>query len=312
MRVFLIRHGETVDNVAGLYAGSRDSQLTNHGVEQTKRLGQYFARNDVRFTHIFSSPLSRALKTARAIADAQQKEHGTELEIVKRTELMERDFGSFEGKPFSSRTRDAEDDDDVERKESLAKRIDVFLDGYFLPLLDEDSSEGVRDPVVAVVAHGMLLAHFWRRLLLRIPKNSLTIAPEIAEKRGGVGLEYIGGWSNTGYLELDFKRTDTAKGGAPSTSDGAIKQPADEATLPTPIPPTLEPEDGAVSLKTNEDDPPTKNDRPITISKWYINFMRRLALLGADWCVLGPPASSRSTARFISSASSASEGALAH
>jgi len=41
MRLYLIRHGETVDNVAGLYAGMKDSPLTNHGVEQIKRLGSY-------------------------------------------------------------------------------------------------------------------------------------------------------------------------------------------------------------------------------------------------------------------------------
>src|ERR1700761_205792 len=68
MKLYLIRHGETVDNVAGLYAGSRDSTLTNHGVEQTERLGEYLARNGVKFTHVFASPLSRAYKTAEAVA----------------------------------------------------------------------------------------------------------------------------------------------------------------------------------------------------------------------------------------------------
>src|ERR1700759_2039622 len=64
MRLFLIRHGETVDNVAGLYAGTLDSALTNHGVEQANRLGEFFTQNEVIFSHIFASPLSRAFRTA--------------------------------------------------------------------------------------------------------------------------------------------------------------------------------------------------------------------------------------------------------
>lgn len=105
MELFLIRHGETVDNVAGLYAGVRDSALTNHGVEQARRLGEHFAKEDVHvaFTHIFASPLSRAYKTAQAIQTAQAKlktkdlgqveENTRKVEIVRVSELIEQDFG---------------------------------------------------------------------------------------------------------------------------------------------------------------------------------------------------------------------------
>lgn len=105
MELFLIRHGETVDNVAGLYAGSRNSSLTNHGVEQARRLGEHFARAevDVCFDYIFASPLSRAFKTAQAIQTAQlaastkapraAKGHSGSVEIVRVPELVEQDFG---------------------------------------------------------------------------------------------------------------------------------------------------------------------------------------------------------------------------
>lgn len=272
MHVFLIRHGETVDNVAGLYAGSRDSQLTNHGVEQTKRLGQYFVNNGVRFTHVFASPLSRAFKTAEVVVKAQLKDNGKdgfELEVVKRAELLERDFGSFEGKPFNTRTRDGEDD--AESKESLAKRVDLFLDDYLLPLLDHQGGKTGDEAVVAVVAHGMLLAHFWRRLLLRIPKNSLTIAPEIAEKRGGVGLEYIGGWSNTGYMELEFKKTEKARDAASPKSSSDPDQNTDQDTLLTPVPPSLEPDEALVAIKQREDEPHVRSKRPRALSEWYVD-----------------------------------------
>lgn len=105
MELYLIRHGETVDNVAGLYAGVRDSALTNHGVEQARRLGEHFAKREphVSFDHIFASPLSRAYKTAQALQTAQQalrskdqrsnEEQARNVEIVRVSDLIEQDFG---------------------------------------------------------------------------------------------------------------------------------------------------------------------------------------------------------------------------
>ena len=267
MKLYLMRHGETVDNVAGLYAGTQDSTLTNYGVEQTKRLGDSFAKNDVKFTHIFSSPLSRAFKTAQALLNAEyQHSHRKEdtlsdaLAITQVQELIERDFGFYEGKPFSTR-RDAKDSEvekykkqpgfvDVESEESMATRIDAFLDHHLLPLLEEDGKPQER--VVAVVAHGMLLSHFWRRLLLRLPRRSLTIAPEITAARGDVILEHLGGWSNTGYLELCLRRDgDSQSSPAPLADMPEQKSAAlNTDTLPTPVPPPLKPEDAEVSVGT--------------------------------------------------------------
>ncbi|KAK3070209.1 hypothetical protein LTR53_010857 [Teratosphaeriaceae sp. CCFEE 6253] len=230
MKVYLIRHGETVDNVAGLYAGVRDSALTIHGVEQARRLGEHFAKTGVKLTHIFASPLSRAFKTAEALQKAQSSggegENG-EVEIVKVPDLIEQDFGFYEGKSFFVRSeakksgkdahRDVHKDDpgfvDVETKESMCKRADAFLDEHLAPLLEAENAEGCLE--VAVVSHGMLLGNLWRRLLLRLPKKSLAIAPEVTAVRGTVMLEHLGGWSNTGYLELAMSK-DHSEEEAPS------------------------------------------------------------------------------------------------
>ncbi|WPH05027.1 Hypothetical protein R9X50_00792500 [Acrodontium crateriforme] len=224
MKLFLIRHGETVDNVAGLYAGIRDSALTNHGADQARRLGEYLAKNDVKLTHIFCSTLSRAYKTADSVYQAQSglKEMRGDQEaaqgVVRLPELIEQDFGFYEGKPFYSRTEaqktgkqghyDKHKDDpgfiDIESKASMAKRADDFLDNHLLPLLvHENTDDGLS---IAVVSHGILLSNLWRRLLLRLPKKSLTIAPEVTASRGTLVLEHLGGWSNTGYLELTLRK----------------------------------------------------------------------------------------------------------
>lgn len=215
MDLYLIRHGETVDNVAGLYAGVRDSQLTNHGVDQTKRLGEHFAKRQT-FTHIFASPLTRALKTAQAIQSAQPKtsSNNTPVAIVEVQELIEQNFGTYEGKTFHARTearktgreahREQHKDDpgfvDVESKESMNKRADVFLDEHLMPLFTQTPEHGRLG--VAIVSHGILLSHLWRRILLRLPPKSVSVEPAVTAARGPIVLQHLGGWSNTGYLEL--------------------------------------------------------------------------------------------------------------
>ena len=233
MKLFLIRHGETVDNVAGLYAGVRDSALTNHGVEQARRLGEYLANSGVNITHIYASPLTRAHKTAEAVRKAQQDQ--SQLEIVTVPDLIEQDFGFYEGKPFVARSsaspkksgrdvhHDKHRDDpgfvDVESRESMGRRADAFLDQHLMPRLT--SANTPHATAIAVVSHGMLLANLWRKLLLRLPRKSLSIAPEVTAARGAVVLEHLGGWSNTGYLELAITR----QANAPRP-----------ATLPSPLP----------------------------------------------------------------------------
>jgi len=214
-RLFFIRHGETVDNVAGLYAGIRDSALTVHGVHQASRLAYYLAREGHRFTNVFSSDLTRAVRTAEAILKAQpsgtSSQHTPHV-LIKIIQLREQDFGFYEGKPFHVRSPSSKsgreshfernkDEPGVqapESKESMMRRADEFLDQHLLPLVYDSSS----DLVIAVVSHGMLLSALWKSILRRQRQHSVTVNPEIIANSRPVILEHLGGWSNTGYLEI--------------------------------------------------------------------------------------------------------------
>ncbi|KAK4902537.1 hypothetical protein LTR27_000474 [Elasticomyces elasticus] len=253
MKVYLIRHGETVDNVAGLYAGVRDSALTIHGVEQARRLGEHFSKTDVKLTHIFASPLSRARKTAEALQKAQNgKSQDQVVSIVHVPDLIEQDFGFYEGKSFFTRSEarktgkeahyDKHRNDpgfvDVESKESMCKRADAFLDQHLMPLFELEAADSKLE--VAVVSHGILLSNLWRRLLLRLPRKSLSIAAEVTAAKGPVVLEHLGGWSNTGYLELAFKKDDKDLPVVPITAGLTSDAQEDEVpTLPTRAPPAI-------------------------------------------------------------------------
>ncbi|KAL8945870.1 MAG: hypothetical protein Q9222_007651 [Ikaeria aurantiellina] len=218
MKLFLIRHGETVDNVAGVYAGVKDSALTVQGVLQAERLGQYLATAGSIFTHVYASDLQRAVKTAEALLAAQpENPDRPALTVRQLSVLREQDFGIYEGKPFYVRqqgsSRSGKDnhraqhlDDpgfqDVESKESMTSRTDSFVHEYLKPLILKDSPSSFGN-VVAIVSHGIILSYLWRSLLGVFAKQTVSLAPGLA-----VGdarpLEFLGGWSNTGYLELEI------------------------------------------------------------------------------------------------------------
>jgi hypothetical protein len=132
---------------------------------------------------------------------------------------MEQDFGFYEGKKFYQRPpgagttgKQAHRDElvntpgfvDMESKESMAQRMDAFLDQHLVPLLDDPSLGDDRS--VAVVSHGIVLSVLWRRLLLRLPPKSVSPRLQVLESSRGFQLEHLGAWSNTGYLELLMRK----------------------------------------------------------------------------------------------------------
>ena len=93
MLLYLVRHGETESNRAGLALGRADVPLNDRGLEQVKRLGEALARE--RFAAIYCSPLIRTRQTADAIAE----HHG--LAPVTEPGLIEMDIGDADQLPFA-------------------------------------------------------------------------------------------------------------------------------------------------------------------------------------------------------------------
>lgn len=89
MKLILVRHGETSWNKEEIFRGRKDIRLNKNGIIQAKCLAKYLA--DLRIDAIYSSPLKRALFTAKEIA----KSHHLNLRIAK--ELIDFDFGIWEG-----------------------------------------------------------------------------------------------------------------------------------------------------------------------------------------------------------------------
>lgn len=93
--LYLIRHGETEYNVQGRLQGSLDSPLTSQGIRQARAIGRSLRKliEGPKAWTIESSPLMRALTTARIIGD----ELGLTSPIVVEDRLREVSLGSWEG-----------------------------------------------------------------------------------------------------------------------------------------------------------------------------------------------------------------------
>ena len=89
MKLYFIRHGETVWNTQAKLQGKADIPLNQEGVALARVTGEALA--DVPFAAIYSSPLKRALQTAQLVAGDR------DVPIVTDRRLEEIGFGIWEG-----------------------------------------------------------------------------------------------------------------------------------------------------------------------------------------------------------------------
>ena len=89
MKIYITRHGETLWNKEGKMQGWLNSDLSENGIENAKKLGEHL--KDIEFDRIYSSPLGRAYDTATYCRGHK------DTEIIKKDYLKEMGFGVWEG-----------------------------------------------------------------------------------------------------------------------------------------------------------------------------------------------------------------------
>lgn len=184
MKIYFIRHGETLWNTLRIFQGTSNSPLTKKGENQALSLGKRL--KEVDFTTFYSSPLGRTIQTSELIL----KDRDLDINFID--EFKEISLGDMEGVP---------------RDEFIAKYPQEFEDFFNNPrhydptpfkgetfhnLLDrvkaglkKITENHKKDDVVAVVSHGMTLnailmvvnnLSFEEASELGVPKNtSLTV-----------------------------------------------------------------------------------------------------------------------------------------
>ena len=91
VEIILARHGETAWNTAHIFRGRVDVPLSDIGLDQAERLGEYLSGDKIDV--IYSSPLGRAVQTAGPIA------HHQGLDVNTVANIIDIDYGEWQGLP---------------------------------------------------------------------------------------------------------------------------------------------------------------------------------------------------------------------
>ena len=118
VKIYLVRHGETEDNVRQIMQGQTQGALTEHGREQAAEVRELMRGRQI--DAVVSSDLKRSVDTARIIAEP----HG--LAVDETPLLRERDWGGFTGR-FIPDLKDEVWPDDIESLDCLLERAQRFL-----------------------------------------------------------------------------------------------------------------------------------------------------------------------------------------
>lgn len=152
--IYLIRHGETRKNKEKLLQGRSNEALNEEGIRQAEQVRDYFAGKGIHFDKVYSSPLSRAVQTAKIVA-------GEELQVIEDQRLLEMDYGPFEGSSLESPApeiiyffSDFANHPAPEGMESLDSVVGRL--GEFLQTLDADPQENILVATHAIAMKGAL------------------------------------------------------------------------------------------------------------------------------------------------------------
>ena len=116
--LYLVRHGETVDNAAQILQGQQQGELNENGIRQAEEVRDRLADEDI--DAFVASDLKSSVDTCRNIEQPHHKDEET-------TPLLrERDWGDFTG-AFIPDLKDKEWPENVESIEKLKSRAQNFL-----------------------------------------------------------------------------------------------------------------------------------------------------------------------------------------
>ena len=156
--LYLVRHGETVDNANQIMQGQTQGQLNENGILQAQQVSETW--KDRSLDAVIASDLKRSIDTARIIAAPHH------LEVQTTPLLRERDWGSFTGRYIPDLKGEIWPDD-IESLENLLSRA-----GEFIAYVKETFPE----KKVLAVGHGIInkaiQAVYYRKSMSEVQKMS--------------------------------------------------------------------------------------------------------------------------------------------
>ncbi len=98
--IYIIRHGQTDQNLAFRIQGQRDFPLNETGEAQARDARDKFSALGIEFDRVYTSPLSRARRTAEIVVSAPgtgAQEGAVAEDMIPEPRLIEMDYGPYEG-----------------------------------------------------------------------------------------------------------------------------------------------------------------------------------------------------------------------
>lgn len=151
--IYLIRHGQTDQNVAWRIQGQRDFPLNETGIRQAEAARDALKELGISFDKVISSPLSRAVRTAEIVTGDDGDEASGAPEIILDDRLKEMDYGPYEGadlknlpealKEFFSDFNRNPAPEGVEQLPDLVKRLGGFLEAIKPDIMEMKPGENV-------------------------------------------------------------------------------------------------------------------------------------------------------------------------
>ena len=156
--LYLVRHGETVDNANQIMQGQTQGELNENGLRQARELGEQWRNREIDV--VIASDLRRSVDTAAIIAAP----HG--LEVVMTPLLRERDWGGFTGRYIPSLKNEVWPDD-IETLENLLSRAGEFI-AYVKKTCPEKKvlavGHGIINKAIQAVYHGKSMSEVQRMM----------------------------------------------------------------------------------------------------------------------------------------------------
>lgn len=159
MKLIIVRHGQTEENVAGILQGHLPGKLTSLGISQAKKVAKRLENEKI--DAIYSSDLARASDTAKEIA-----RHHPEADLYFVKELREKDQGDLTGKNVNE--IDWSKPRNTEKSDKMARRAKSILNKAY---------NQYKNKTVVFVSHGGLI----RILTVLIMNKPLVYRKELKD-----------------------------------------------------------------------------------------------------------------------------------
>lgn len=159
MKIYFVRHGEAMDDIRNEYGGWADAELSPKGIEGGKRVAEFLKEKEVKVGNILTSPLKRAVETAKIIADILERSVETFVYLKERNTYgllcgVDKDEAENKYPELVEAYKKGEEVFGYENYDFFLKRINKLFDK-----LKETKSD------VICVTHGKVLGAIFKDLL---------------------------------------------------------------------------------------------------------------------------------------------------